>query len=226
LKEVIMYFFRASLVFCAIAAFAGTAMASSGSLVEFKPRVMPVLVQVNANGRVTDIQPSFPLTPWSQKLLAQQLDAWIDRPATYKGRPVSSRFIVEVAMHTQSRKDGKYDASFVYVKSLPAPFGGSMHWNIIDGGLEVALVADGTGHTQWRAPLTAHEWRGRFAENQPHAMVATAHGHSAGHAQAATYAQAPAEPQATRAMPSMASAPSFSRAPVARQTNAPATRIR
>jgi hypothetical protein len=187
---------------------------------------MPVLVQVNAHGRVTDIQPSLPLTPWSQKLLAQQLDAWIDQPATYKGRPIPSRFIVEVAMHTQSRKDGKYDASFVYVKSLPAPFGGAMHWNIINGGLEVALVADGTGHTEWRAPLTAHEWRGRFAQYQPHAAVATAQGQPAGQVQAAAYAQAPAQPQAMRAMPSMASAPGFSRAPVARQTNTPGARIR
>jgi hypothetical protein len=207
--------FRASLIFCAIAAFAGTAMASSGSLVEFKPRVMPVLVQVDTHGRVTDIQPSFQLTPWSQKLLAQQLDAWIDQPATYNGHPISSRFIIEVAMHTQSREDGKYDASFVYVKSLPAPFGGAMHWNIINGGLEIALVEDGSGHTEWHAPLTAHEPRAIFTSHQP--RIATGHVQAEGHVQAAV------QPQA---MPSMARSASFSRAPVARSTNAPAVRIR
>ena len=54
---------HASLIACAIAAFAGTALASSGSLVEFKPQVMPVVVQVNVRGQVTDILPSEQLTP-------------------------------------------------------------------------------------------------------------------------------------------------------------------
>lgn len=209
--------FRASLIFCAIAAFAGTAMASSGSLVEFKPQVMPVLVQVDAHGRVTDVQPSFQLTPWSQKLLAQQLDAWVNGPATDNGHPVSSRFIVEVAMHTTQRKDGKYDASFVYVKSLPVPFGGAMHWNIINGGLEVALVEDGTGHTEWHQPFPTHEPRAIFASRQPRTATATGHVQAEGHVRAA------AQPQP---MPSVASPAAFNRESVARPANTPSVRIR
>lgn len=137
-----MKFFRASLLACAIAAFSGTALASSGSLVEFKPKVMPVVVQVNAQGQVTDILPSEQLRPQFRKMLINQLDAWIVKPAMVKGQPVDSRFIIEVALHTKARKDGKYDANFVYVKSLPMPFAGLVHWNIINGGLEVALVSD------------------------------------------------------------------------------------
>lgn len=210
--------FRASLIFCAIATFAGTAMASSGSLVEFKPQVMPVLVQVDAHGRVTDIQPSFQLTPWSQKLLAQQLDAWINQPATDKGHPVSSRFIIEVAMRTTQRKDGKYDASFVYVKSLAAPLGGAMHWNIINGGLEIALVEDGTGHTEWHAPFPTHQPRAIFASRQTRTTTAMGHVQAEGHVRAAAQPQ----PIPTRA----ASPAAFSREPVARPTNAPSVRIR
>ena len=82
-------------------------MASSGSLVEFKPTVMPVVVQVDAQGRVTDILPSGQLTPQMRKMLVTQLDAWIIKPATVKGHPVSSRFIVEVAMQAKPRITGR-----------------------------------------------------------------------------------------------------------------------
>lgn len=134
--------FRDSAIACATAAVAGSALASSGSLVDFKPAVMPVVVQVNAQGQVTDILPSEQLTPQWQRLLIKQLDAWIVKPAVWKGRPVASRFIIEVAVQANPRKDGSYDAQFVYVKSLPLAFGGALHWDIINGGLEVALVSD------------------------------------------------------------------------------------
>ena len=152
---------RASLIACALAAFAGTALASSGSLVEFKPKVMPVVVQVNAQGRVTDVLPSEQLTPRLQKMLVTQLDAWIIKPATVKGHPVGSRFIVEVAMQAKPRKDGNYDASFVYVKSLAMPFAGAVHWNVINGGLELALVSDMGGHERQVFDTTDH-WQGNY----------------------------------------------------------------
>ncbi len=72
--------FRGSLIAFAIAAVTGTALASSGSLVEFNPKVMPVVVQVNAQGQVTDILPSEPLTPLWQKMLIKQINAWISNP--------------------------------------------------------------------------------------------------------------------------------------------------
>lgn len=145
---------RPGLIASALAALAGTAMASSGSLVEFKPQVMPVVVQVNAEGKVTDILPARQLPPKLSRLLAEQLDAWIVKPVTVKGRPVASRFIAEVAMRTKPRKDGEYDATFMYVKGLPMPFGGAVHWNVIDGGLELALVSDDATapHHEWRLP--------------------------------------------------------------------------
>ena len=152
---------RASLIAFAIAAFAGAAMASSGSLVNFKPNVMPVVVQVNAQGRVTDILPSLQLAPWERQMLLKQLDAWIVKPAVVKGHPVASRFIIEVAMQTKPRKDGKYDAGFVYVRSLPLAYGGALHWNVINGGLELALVADaGSSHFARQVFDTTNYWQG------------------------------------------------------------------
>lgn len=136
---------HAYLLACAVAAFAGTAMAASGSLVEFKPHIMPVVVQVNAQGRVTDVLPSQQLEPWLRQMLVKQIDAWIAEPATTHGKPTACRFIMEVAMRVQPRKDGEYDANFVYVKSMPLAYGGALHWDVIDGGRELALVSDGTG---------------------------------------------------------------------------------
>lgn len=141
-----MKLLHASLIACSIAAFAGTAMASSGSLVEFKPDIMPVVVQVDAHGQVTDVLPSRQLSPWLRKMLVKQLDAWIVKPAAVKGHAVASRFIIEVAMQAKPRQDGQYDANFVYVKSLPLAYGGALHWAVINGGLELALVSDMGGH--------------------------------------------------------------------------------
>ncbi|MGH8147287.1 MAG: hypothetical protein ACREPY_13245 [Rhodanobacteraceae bacterium] len=113
---------------------------SSAQLWGQKPQVLPVVVHVDAQGKVTDINPAMQLRPWLRKLLIKQIDAWIVKPLTVKGHPVASRFIIEVAMHTKPTSDGKYDASFVYVKSLPLAYGGPQHWNVINGGLQFALV--------------------------------------------------------------------------------------
>jgi hypothetical protein len=106
---------------------------------------MPVVVQVNAQGHVTDILPSQQMEPWARQMLVKQIDAWIAEPAMNRGKATASRFIMEVAMRVQPRKDGKYDANFVYVKSMPLAYGGALHWDVINGGLELALVSDGTG---------------------------------------------------------------------------------
>lgn len=203
---------HAALIASALAALSGTALASSGSLVQFKPQVMPVLVQVDAQGRVTDVQPPFQLAPWSQRLLAQQLDAWINQPATYHGRPVASRFIIEVAMHTQPRQDGKYDANFVYVKTLPLPYGGALHWDVIDGGLEVALVRNGSGHAEWRAPVTADQLPVMYSSGHAHAI-----------ATASAQVQASAQPQP---VVGMAAQPAFGGVMTAAPANAAGVRIR
>lgn len=154
---------RTSLIASALAALAGTAMASSGSLIEFKPQVMPVVVQVNADGKVTDTLPAEQLPPNVQQLLVKQLGAWITKPAEIKGHPVASRFIIEVAMHAKPRNDGKYDASFVYVKSLPLAYGGALHWDVINGGLELALVSDtGSSHFARQVFDTTDHWQGNY----------------------------------------------------------------
>jgi len=61
-------------------------------------------------------------------------------------------------MQAKPRKDGNYDASFIYVKSMAMPFGGAVHWNVINGGLELALVSDMGDHERQVFDTTDHWW--------------------------------------------------------------------
>ncbi len=115
-----------------LSAATGGAMADSGSLNEFRPRVLPVLVQVNAQGKVTDVSPAMELSPRLNRLLRRNLDELISKPATEHGRPVASQFIANLALRVTPRQEGNYDAQFAYVSSSPVP-SGSWYWVHIDG---------------------------------------------------------------------------------------------
>lgn len=119
---------------------AGVAVASTGSLTAFTPRVMPILVRVNSHGKVTKISPSSDLSPAFDRLLASNLDTWITRPAVVKGRAIDTEMIVNVALQVSPREDGKYDANFSYVSSSASPYMSS-HWVTIDGN-QLTLADD------------------------------------------------------------------------------------
>jgi hypothetical protein len=124
--------FQTTLLFGMLSVAASAALASSGSINEFRPKVMPVLVQVNAHGKVTDASPAMELSPRLRRLLLQNLDEIIVGPATDHGRPVSSQFVANMALRTTPRTEGSYDAQFVFVSSSPVP-SGSWYWVHIDG---------------------------------------------------------------------------------------------
>jgi hypothetical protein len=107
-------------------------MAASWSLNDFTPRIMPVLVHVNAHGRVTDASPSIELTPTVQRLMLRNLDELITKPATRHGHAVSSQFVINLALKVEPRENGDYLARFAYVSSTPVP-SGSWYWVKIDG---------------------------------------------------------------------------------------------
>lgn len=111
---------------------ASAAMAASWSLNDFTPRFMPVLVQVNASGRVTDASPAIELTPAMRRLMLQNLDELITKPATAHGHPISSQLVINLALKVEPRESGDYLARFTYVSSSPVP-SGSWYWVKIDG---------------------------------------------------------------------------------------------
>jgi hypothetical protein len=58
-----------------------------------------------------------------------------------KGHPVSSQFVINLAMQATPRTDGKYDARFVYVSTSPVP-SGSWYW-VHQDGVRLALAPQG-----------------------------------------------------------------------------------
>ena len=106
--------------------------AESWSLNQFKPHVLPVLVQVNSAGKVTSVSPADKLTPAMDRLLRSSLDEMITGPAMDHGRPMASQFVMNLALATTPRDSGDYDARFAYVSTSPVP-PGSWYWQHEDG---------------------------------------------------------------------------------------------
>lgn len=108
-------------------AFAGaTASVLAGQQKNVQRRVIPILVHVNRQGQVTEANPAYHLRPSFQKLLRSTLDKMITKPAMDHGHPISSQFVINLAMELTPQPDGKYGVRFSYVSSKPLPSG---QWN-------------------------------------------------------------------------------------------------
>lgn len=145
----VMKWFRIWVLSALLAAGSQVAVAESLSLNRFTPKVLPVLVRVDAQGKVTDVSPSIQLAPRFDRLLRQSIREMIRQPAERHGRPVASQFVMQLAMRTTPRDDGKYDARFVYVSSSPVP-PGQWFWQTEDGHRLVLVSRDGL---QRRSPF-------------------------------------------------------------------------
>ncbi|WEN14366.1 hypothetical protein PY254_14155 [Rhodanobacter sp. AS-Z3] len=128
-----------TVVLSTLALCSGTAAAASASLNQFNSKVMPVLVRVNSQGKVTEASPAVELTPKIRRLMRANLDEMIRTPATDKhGRPIASQFVINLALNTAPSTNGNYDAKFAYVSTSPVP-AGSWYWVHLDG-VRVALA--------------------------------------------------------------------------------------
>ena len=143
-------------LFGALTATGSAAATGSFSLNQFHSGVLPVLVQVNAKGKVTRVSPSTSLAPRYDRLLRANIHELITGPAMDHSRAVSSQFVMNVTLKTTPRSDGSYDAQFAYVSTKPLP-SGPLHWVTIDGH-RLALARDGDmfrpiDHARyWQAP--------------------------------------------------------------------------
>lgn len=122
-----------SLVAVALLGSTGAAATDLMSLNQFPHRVEPVLVRVDASGKVTQASPAYELPPRVTRLLQDNLDEMIRKPATDKhGKPVPSQFIMNVALQAKPNGAGAYEAYFTYVSTKPVP-PGSWYWVHLDG---------------------------------------------------------------------------------------------
>ena len=146
-----------SAVFGVLAICAVTAAAQSASLDQFRPKVLPVLVQVNAHGQITSASPAFELTPSLTRLLRTNLDEMINRPATDKqGRPMASQFVMNLAVQATPHSKGEYNVNFAYVSTSPVP-AGSWYWVHIDGH-RLALAPQHSGNVRQPTPMNRYQY--------------------------------------------------------------------
>lgn len=145
---------RKSLLAGSIGVLAGIAMASTAAPPQSQTRDIAMVVHVDKQGKVTHIQPARRMPPWEHDMLMQKLGQWITRPATDKhGKPMSSRFIMQVAMTTSQQANGNYNAAFKVIKTMPIGFAGPVHWNDVDHGRELYLVSDMSGSSPQQIPI-------------------------------------------------------------------------
>ena len=137
--------FSLSVVFGLSCVIGNVAMAS-GSLNDFPQRILPVLVQVDAQGRITDASPAEKLSPQLTRLLNQNLDELIAAPAKVHGKAVSSQFVINLRMSATPREQGDYDFQFAYVSVSPVP-SGSWYW-VHEDGRRLSLASQGSRHRE------------------------------------------------------------------------------
>ncbi|WP_233841784.1 hypothetical protein [Dyella sp. 2HG41-7] len=89
----------------------------------------PVLVYVNAQGKITEVIPADRLSPDLTRLLRTNLEEMIHTPAYDKqGKPVSSQFVINVSLQSQPNGTGGFDTHFAYVSANPVP-PGRWYWS-------------------------------------------------------------------------------------------------
>ena len=160
-------------LFCSASAHASDTM----SLNQFPHRVEPVLVQVDARGKVTSASPAYELPPKMTRLLNANLNEMIRSPATDKnGKPVSSQFIMNVALQAQPNGAGEYSAHFAYVSTRPVP-PGNWYWVHLDGD-RLALASQDSRYLGRHPSLPVRYYRDGYrpayrGNGQP--MPATVH---------------------------------------------------
>lgn len=136
----------------------------SMSLNQFPHRFEPVLVQVNTEGKVTQASPAYSLPPNMTRLLNANLDEMIHAPATDKhGKPISSQFVMNVALQAKPDGTDAYQAHFVYVSTRPVP-PGNWYWVHLTGD-RLALASQDM-HFNNRRPYVRFD-DGYRRNNQP-----------------------------------------------------------
>lgn len=160
----------ASVMLVALLGSAGALADGTMSLNQFPHRLEPVLMRVDAHGKVTQVSPAYRLPLKLDRLLRANLDEMISKPAVDKqGKAIPSQFIMNVALRTEPRSSGDYDAWFDYVSTAPVP-SGSWYWVHLDGD-RLALANQDIPPARFREPLPVHRlndgYRPTYRENSP-----------------------------------------------------------
>lgn len=119
--------------------------ASPTSIQPLNSTVLPVLVRVSKEGKITYLAPAYELRSRYLQLLRKSLEEMITQPARNKGgAPIASEFIMYLTGKTSKRDDGRYDFQFSYLSAKPVPFGNWV-WGQFSSGQLALLSPDING---------------------------------------------------------------------------------
>lgn len=116
--------FAPAVLFCLASA---TASAASKDAKSGDNRIVPVLVTVNPQGKVTDAKPAYKLRPSFVQVIHDTVSKMITKPATNHGKPVTCQFVINLAMTTIPKQNGTYGVTFKYLSSKALPVG-AWYW--------------------------------------------------------------------------------------------------
>lgn len=117
----------------------GWATASPKNGTQTMKRVIPVLLNINAKGQVTEVKPAYKVHPKFKQFLKDQLKKVVVDPAKENGRSVSIQYMLILALHAAQRGDGNYDVKLKLVSSKALPHG-PWHW-VHGTGHQLALAS-------------------------------------------------------------------------------------
>jgi len=132
--------------------------ADSMALTPFRPATIPVLVQVDAQGKLAQATPALDLRPRLERLLRANLAEMITAPARDRhGKPVSSQFVLHLRLVTAPAAGGEVLARYTSVGITPVPPGGSWYWVTVDGTRLLLADRDGISRTIPVHPPRRHQ---------------------------------------------------------------------
>jgi hypothetical protein len=111
---------------------AGAASASQKEDNTAQPRVIQVLVHVNAEGEVTEVTPAYKLRPAFVGQIRSALQKMITEPAMKHGKPASAQFVLTLGVAPIVRENGEQSVRITYISSKALP-NGSWYWQTSPG---------------------------------------------------------------------------------------------
>lgn len=90
--------------------------------------LLPILVNVDATGKVTGISPAYKLRPSFQRLLRNTISKMVTKPAMKNGKAVNSQFVLTLSVLISKAVNGKAQTTLKYLSVKPLP-PGTWHWN-------------------------------------------------------------------------------------------------
>lgn len=110
---------------CAICALwlAGIAQGSEQAQAREQRIVMPVLVTVNAEGKVIGMAPAYPLRADMRRLVGDAVNSMVSGPAYERGKPMSSQIVLKLVLVAQPLDSGNYSLRIEYAGSESLPYG-------------------------------------------------------------------------------------------------------